>query len=63
MMLKDASLVSMIALVDITRALRNIESSTASALVYLPAMVLYLIITAVFTLIFRRLEKKYSVYE
>jgi len=63
MMLKDASLVSMIALVDITRAVRNIEGSTGSALVYIPAMILYLAITAVFTLIFRRLEKKYSVYE
>jgi polar amino acid transport system permease protein len=59
MMLKDASLVSMIALVDITRAMNNIFNSTASALVYIPALVLYLIITAVFTFIFRRLEKKY----
>jgi len=63
MMLKDASLVSMIALVDITKATRNIEGSTRSALVYLPAMLLYLMITAVFTYIFHRLEKKYSVYE
>jgi polar amino acid transport system permease protein len=63
MMLKDASLVSMIALVDITKATRNIEGSTRSALVYIPAMILYLIITAVFTYIFNKLEKKYSVYE
>jgi polar amino acid transport system permease protein len=63
MMLKDASLVSMIALVDITRATRNIEGSTRSALVYIPAMILYLIITAVFTFVFHKLEKKYSVYE
>ena len=57
MMLKDVSLVSMIALVDITRAMRNIENSTGSALVYLPAMALYLIITAIFTAVFKRLEK------
>jgi polar amino acid transport system permease protein len=63
MMLKDASLVSIIALVDITRATRTIEGSTRSALVYIPAMILYLIITAIFTYVFRRLEKKYSVYE
>jgi polar amino acid transport system permease protein len=63
MVLKDASLVSMIALVDITKATRNIESSTRSALVYIPAMILYLVITAVFSLVFHRLEKKYSVYE
>ena len=63
LMLKDVSLVSMIALVDITRATRTIENSTRSPLVYIPAMILYLIITAVFTYVFRRLEKKYSVYE
>jgi polar amino acid transport system permease protein len=62
MVLKDASLVSMIALADITKETRNIESSTRSALVYIPAMILYLIITAVFTFIFHKLEKKYSVY-
>jgi polar amino acid transport system permease protein len=63
MMLKDASLVSMIALVDITKATRNIEGSTRSALVYIPAMILYLIITAVFSYFFHKLEKKYSLYE
>ncbi|MCL2181291.1 MAG: amino acid ABC transporter permease, partial [Treponema sp.] len=42
MMLKDTSLVSMIALVDITRAMRIIEGSTGSALVYIPALLLYL---------------------
>jgi polar amino acid transport system permease protein len=63
MVLKDASLVSMIALVDITKATRNIESSTRSALVYIPAMILYLVITAAFTVVFHKLEKKYSVYE
>jgi polar amino acid transport system permease protein len=62
MMLKDASLVSIIALTDITKVTRSISSSTASAMVYIPAMILYLIITAVFTFIFHRLEKKYSVY-
>jgi polar amino acid transport system permease protein len=62
MMLKDASLVSIIALTDITKQTRSIQSSTASSLVYIPAMILYLIITAVFSYIFHKLEKKYSVY-
>lgn len=62
MMLKDASLVSIIALADITKVTRSIQSSTASSLVYIPAMILYLIITAVFTIIFRMLEKK-NTYE
>jgi polar amino acid transport system permease protein len=63
MMLKDASLVSIIALVDITRSMNNIFNSTGSALVYIPAMILYLLITAVFSFFFRKLEKKYSAYE
>jgi polar amino acid transport system permease protein len=63
MVLKDASLVSIIALSDITKVTRSISSSTASALVYIPAMVLYLIITAIFSLIFHKLEKKYSIYQ
>ncbi|MDR2019201.1 MAG: amino acid ABC transporter permease [Treponema sp.] len=62
MMLKDASLVSIIALTDITKVTRSISSSTASAMVYIPAMILYLIITAVFTFVFHKMEKKYSVY-
>jgi polar amino acid transport system permease protein len=62
MMLKDASLVSIIALTDITKVTRSISSSTASAMVYIPAMILYLIITAVFTFIFHKLENKYSIY-
>ena len=63
LMLKDVALVSMIAMVDIASVTRKIENSTRSALVYIPAMILYLIITAIFTFIFRKLEKKYSVYE
>ncbi|AEF86115.1 L-cystine transport system permease protein TcyL [Treponema primitia ZAS-2] len=62
MILKDASLVSIIALTDITKVTRSISSSSATALVYIPAMILYLIITAVFSFVFHKMEKKYSVY-
>ncbi|MDR2344416.1 MAG: amino acid ABC transporter permease [Spirochaetaceae bacterium] len=62
MVLKDASLVSIIALTDITKATRSISSSSASALVYIPAMILYLIITAVFTFVFNKLEKRYTIH-
>jgi polar amino acid transport system permease protein len=62
MVLKDASLVSIIALSDLTHTTRAISSSTASVLVYVPAMVIYLIITAFFTAVFERLEKRFSVY-
>lgn len=63
MVLKDTSLVSIIALADLTQQTKMIASSDASPLVYLPAMVIYLIITAIFTFIFNKLEKKFSVYE
>ena len=62
MVLKDASLVAVIALMDLTQATRSIASSTASALVFIPAAVIYLIITAFFTFIFNRLEKRFSVH-
>jgi len=62
MVLKDASLVAVIALMDLTQAARAISSSSASVLVYFPAAVIYLIITAFFTFIFNRLEKRFSVH-
>ena len=62
MVLKDASLVSLIALEDITKITRSIASSSGNELVYLPAMVLYLIIPAVFSFAFNKTEKKLSVY-
>lgn len=63
MVLKDTSLVSIISLTDLTFQTSMIASDKASALVYIPAMVIYLVITAVFTFIFNKLEKKLSVYE
>jgi polar amino acid transport system permease protein len=62
MALKDASLVALIALADLTQTTRAIASSSASVLVFVPAMVLYLIITAFFTFIFNRLEKRFSIH-
>ena len=63
MVLKDVSLVAIIGLSDLTKVTRAISSSSATALVYIPAMIIYLIITAFFTFVFNKLEKKYSVYE
>jgi len=63
MVLKDTALVSIIALTDLTYQTKMIASSRASALVYIPALIIYLILTAVFTVVFSRLEKKFSVYE
>jgi polar amino acid transport system permease protein len=63
MVLKDTALVSIIALNDLTFQTKMIASSRATALVYIPCLIIYLILTAVFTSIFNKLEKKFSVYE
>jgi len=63
MVLKDTSLVSIIALMDLTFWAKQVQSSTASALVFIPVFIMYMILSGVFTAVFNRLEKKYSVYE
>jgi polar amino acid transport system permease protein len=63
MVLKDASLVSIIALADLTKVTRSISSSSGTALVYIPAMIIYLIMTAFFEFIFNKLETRFSRYE
>lgn len=63
MVLKDTSLVSIIAVVDLTYQTKMIASQKANSLVYIPAMIIYLVITAVFTFVFNKLEEKLSVYE
>ena len=63
MILKDASLVFAISLMDITTISKNIMTSEGSYLVFIPALVIYLLITAFFGFIFDKIEKKFSVYE
>lgn len=63
MMIKDTSLVSIIAMQDLMRVTHEIESQQAKALIYIPSAIIYLILTTVFTIVFEKLEKKYSVYE
>lgn len=63
MMIKDVSLVFAISLMDITTISKTIMTSEGNYLVFLPALVIYLIITAIFTFIFGKVEKRFSVYE
>ena len=63
MMIKDVSLVFAISLMDITTISKTIMTSEGSYLVFLPALVIYLIVTAIFTWIFGKMEKRLSVYE
>ena len=62
MVLKDASLVFAISLMDITTISKNIYTSYNTALAYVPALIIYLIITALFGAVFNRLEAKFSRY-
>lgn len=63
MILKDASLVFAISLMDITTISKNIMTNELSYLVFIPALIIYLVITAFFTFIFNKIEKRFSVYE
>ena len=63
LVLKDTALVSIIALNDLAYQMKNIMFSSASVLVLLPACVLYLVMTWLFTAVFDKLEKRFSIYE
>ncbi|MDP4093058.1 MAG: amino acid ABC transporter permease [Bacillota bacterium] len=62
-LLKDSSLVSMIGMVELMKSTTQISNATGDAIIYIPSAILYLAMTTLFTFIFGRLEKKYSVYE
>lgn len=61
MILKDASLVFVIGLQDITTISKSV-SANGDYLVFVPALVIYLIITAFFSFVFTKLEKRFSAY-
>ncbi|MDD3213434.1 MAG: amino acid ABC transporter permease [Eubacteriales bacterium] len=63
MMIKDVSLVFAISLMDITTISKSIMTSEGNYLVFFPALVIYLVITAIFTYFFGKIEKRLSVYE
>ena len=63
MMIKDVSLVFAISLMDITTISKTIMTSEGNYLVFIPALLIYLVITAVFTLLFGKVEKRLSIYE
>ena len=60
--LKDASLVFAISLMDVTTISKSIMVAEGSFMVYFPALVIYLIITAIFSYIFNKLEARFSRY-
>lgn len=63
MLLKDTSLVSAVSITELLRVTRQMTNSTGDPVYYLPAVVIYLFLTTIFTYVFEKLEKKYSIYE
>lgn len=63
MLLKDSSLVSAIGMTETLRVARVMANGTGRAVYYLYAAAIYLALTTIFTLVFQKLEKKYSAYE
>jgi polar amino acid transport system permease protein len=63
MVLKDASLTSIIALKDLSKVTSSIMSSTGEVSVFVISMGIYLVITAAFSKVFEVLEKKFGIYE
>ena len=62
-LLKDYSLVSIIAMTELMRTTSLLANSSGNAIYYIPCAILYLAMTTIFTFVFGKLEKKYSVYE
>lgn len=63
MVLKDASLTSIIALKDLSKVTSSIMSSTGEVTVFLVSMGIYLLITAAFSKMFVGMEKHFGIYE
>lgn len=62
-LLKDSSLVSVIGMYELLRTASVRANSSGDASIYIPCAILYLTMTSLFTYVFEKLEKKYSVYE
>jgi polar amino acid transport system permease protein len=62
-LLKDSALVSSIGLTELARVTSVMANSSGNVTIYIPAAILYLLMTTAFTYVFEKLEKKYSIYE
>jgi len=62
-LIKDTALVSTIAMVELMRAANQIFSATFNVYILIQAAIIYLILTSIFTVSFRRLEDRLGVYE
>jgi polar amino acid transport system permease protein len=62
-LIKDTALVSTIAMVELMRAANQIYSATFNVFILFQAALVYLALTSIFTVSFRKLEDRLGVYE
>ena len=62
-LIKDTALVSTIAMVELMRAANQIFSATFNIYILAQAAIIYLILTSIFTVTFRKIEDRLGVYE
>lgn len=62
-LIKDTALVSTIAMVELMRAADQIFNATFNIFILAQAAIIYLILTSIFTVSFKRLEDRLGVYE
>ncbi len=62
-LIKDTALVSTIAMVELMRAANQIFSATFNVYILAQAAIIYLVLTSIFTVSFRKLEDRLGVYE
>jgi polar amino acid transport system permease protein len=62
-LIKDTALVSTIAMVELMRAANQIFSATFNVYILIQAAIIYLVLTSIFTVSFRKVEDRLGVYE
>jgi len=62
-LIKDTALVSTIAMVELMRSADQIFNATFNIFILVQAAIIYLIMTSIFTLVFKRIEDRLGVYE
>jgi len=63
MLLKDSALVSSIAITELLRRTNQIMNTSGSPSIFIYSAAIYLFLTTILTIVFQKLEAKYSVYE
>lgn len=62
-LLKDSALVSVIGMTELMRTTTQMANASGNAVIYIPSALMYLLLTSLFTYVFDKLERKYSIYE